>query len=219
MQRLEDPWIVSSDDGRMSVYQIISTSHVIVHFGRQGVHADLFSCEPFDMDACVKLLLMRVGSRAVVQYCQRNLLATPRSTTVIPMRQINRLTSNPRTFTHALINFYGGEEELLGDARRGTEIIRAALEYLEEREPLPPSPVRLLEADPVSHSWDRGGISGGCVNLMKQLTVHTFKGINGAYADIMAHCFDLERIVEVIRKGFRFGFYEVDAVFQRSVAP
>jgi hypothetical protein len=52
---------------------------------------------------------------------------------------------------------------------------------------------------------------------MRQLTIHTFCGINAAYTDIMAHCFDLEQILHTIQNGFGFAFYEVDAVFQRAV--
>lgn len=216
MKRLEAPRVVSGSDGRLSVYQIVSTSHIIIHFGREWIHADLFSCEPFNMDLCVSVLLRRLGGDAVIQYCQRNLLTAPRETTSLPMKRMNRLTSNPGTFTHALINWYGGDEKLLGDIKAGTAVMEKALECLKEKEILPHSEVVLIKVDPIPDSWDKGGFSGGYINLMRQITIHTFRGINGAYTDIMAHCFDLERIIRIVGKGFRFKFFEVDGIFQRS---
>jgi S-adenosylmethionine/arginine decarboxylase-like enzyme len=216
MKRLEEPRIVNGGDGRLSVYQIVSNSHIIIHFGIEWIHADLFSCEPFNMDRCVNILLHRLGGDAVIQYCQRNLLTAPRNTAALPMKRMNRLTSNPRTFTHALINWYGGDEKLLGDIKAGTAVMEKALKCLKDNETLPHSEVVLIKVDPIPDSWDNGGFSGGYINLMRQITIHTFIGINGAYTDIMAHCFDLERIIRIVGKGFHFKFFEVDGIFQRS---
>jgi S-adenosylmethionine/arginine decarboxylase-like enzyme len=217
MKDLGRPWIVRKG-GRLSIYQIISTSHIIVHLDPKAIHADLFSCEPFDLDSCVDILLKRFGEKAVIQYCQRNLLASPVGTSPLTMKNMNELTSNPGTFTHALINWYGGKEALLGDAEYGAEILEKAVACLSEVEALPVSPVKVVEVAPNPETWDRGGISGGYVNLMRQLTMHSFRGLNGAYMDIMAHRFDLEEILRIIGDGFGFRFFEVDAVFQRDGA-
>jgi S-adenosylmethionine/arginine decarboxylase-like enzyme len=215
MKRRDDPRLIAADDGRFSVYQIVATSHIIVHFATERIHADLFSCEPFDVDACVDLLSRRFDGQGIIQYCQRNLRTAPGSP-ALRMKRMNALTSNPATFTHALINWYGGDAELLSDAAHGTRVVERALAWLAEGVSLPSSETRVLTVDAIAGSWDEGGISGGYVNLMRQLTIHTFRGINAAYTDVMAHCFDLEKIVEIIREGFGFRFHEVDAVFQRS---
>lgn len=215
MKRYDAPRVVEDGGGNLSIYQIVATSHIIIHFYEETIHADLFSCEPFDLDACVKRLLDWVGDSAVLQYCQRNLTTFQREVSALPMKKMNRLTSNPHTFTHAMVNWYGGDEEKLGDVALGTEVLEKACGCLVQADDLPASPLKLLAVDPIPHSWDKGGFSGGYINIMRQLTMHTFLGINGAYMDIMAHCFDLEAILEIVRKGFGFRFYEVDAVFQR----
>ena len=216
MKRCGDPRIVSDGRGRVSIYQIVSTSHIIIHVGILSIHADLFSCEPFDMDACVRGLLAWVGQKGRLQYCQRNLLTTPRGMPALPMVNLNRLTSNPETFTHTMVNFYGGKENLLGDSRLGKKVLDESVELLQEVDGLPRSDVALIDVDPIPDSWDMGGFSGGYVNIMRQLTIHTFKGINGAFVDIMAHTYDLEEILRLIQDGFGFSYYEVDAVYQRS---
>jgi len=127
------------------------------------------------------------------------------------------LTRNPNTFTHALINWYRGKEKMLADADYGRGVLRRAVDCLSELESLPPASVELLDVPPIPTSWDRGGFSGGYVNVLRQLTMHTFRGLNGAYMDIMAHVFDLEKILRIIQEGFGFRFFEVDAIFQRSV--
>ncbi|MFW5799752.1 MAG: hypothetical protein ACOCV8_02960, partial [Spirochaetota bacterium] len=211
--------IIRSKDGRISIYQIVSTSHIIIHFNRDVVNADLFSCEPFDVDKSVKVLTDKLGDNAIIQYCQRNLLKEPPEVSSIPMVEMNRLTSNPKTFTHALINWYGGNERLLGDIEHGTHILNYALQYLnEDEEGLPPSNVLLVDVEPIPSSWDLGGFSGGYINLSRQLTMHTFAGINGAYTDIMGYTFNLEKIIKIIKEGFKFKFYEVDGIFQRLIA-
>ena len=215
MKRYDEQRIVKGGGGNFSIYQIVATSHIIIHFHESSIHADLFSCEPFDLDTCVKILLDWVGETAVLQYCQRNLTTLRRDLTSIPMKRMNRLTSNPDTFTHAMVNWYGGEEDKLGDVSLGTEVLEKASGFLVQADDLPHSSIKLLAVDPIPNSWDKGGFSGGYVNIMRQLTIHTFRGINGAYMDIMAHCFDLETILKIVRKGFGFRFYEVDAVFQR----
>jgi hypothetical protein len=218
MKRYGGPRIIKDGSKRLSIYQIVSTSHIIIHFSEKTIHADLFSCEPFDLDVCVRRLLDWVGEDAVLQYCQRNLVKAPRDVASLSMRRLNRLTSNPLTFTHAMINWYGGDEKRLGDVRQGTAILDRAVACLVEQDDLPDSPIILLEVDPILGSWDKGGFSGGYVNLMRQLTMHTFRGVNGAYMDVMAHCFDLEAILRIVQEGFLFKFYEVDAVFQRSLS-
>jgi hypothetical protein len=166
----------------------------------------------------VDILLQCFGKKAVIQYCQRNLLTSPVGSSPLTMKNMNALTSNPETFTHALINWYGGEEALLGDAEHGEEILKQAVACLSEVENLPDSPIAVTEVAPNPETWDQGGISGGYVNLMRQLTIHSFRGLNGAYMDIMAHRFDLEEILRIIQEGFGFRFFEVDAVFQRNAA-
>lgn len=215
MKQMGEARIIRGDYGVISIYQIVSTSHIIIHFGKDYVNADLFSCEPFDVDKCVSVLTDNLGDDSIIQYCQRNLLKSPSDTYTIPMENMNKITSNPKTFTHALINWYAGDEKLLGDIEHATRVINYALDFLHEKENLPPSNVVLIDVDPIPNSWDKGGFSGGYVNLRKQLTMHTFVGINGAYTDIMAHTFDLEKIISIIKSGFKFKFYEVDGIVQR----
>lgn len=217
MKKKNDPRIIRGADNRLSIYQIVSTSHIIIHFGLEGINADLFSCEPFNVDKCISLLRKQFGSRGIIQYCQRNLFAAPETSATIPMKNMNLLTSNPGTFTHALINWFSGNPQKLGDIEYGTGILREAMGFLHEArdKDLPKSSVLLLDVPPIQGSWDQGGFSGGYVNLAKQLTIHTFLGINGAYTDIMGFTFDLESILDVIKKGFEFSFYEVDGIFQR----
>ncbi len=220
MKRKCDPRIVRGEAGRLSIYQIVSTSHIILHFGGRGVNADLFSCEPFDVGRSVDLLSERFGQKATIQYCQRNLTLAPRDTRPIPMGNMNALTSNPDTFTHALINWFDGDETLLSDIEHGTGVLKDAMDFLvEDRDAaLPPSAVLLLDVDPILGSWDKGGFSGGYINLMKQMTIHSFVGINAAYTDIMGYTFDLQGVLNVIQEGFEFSFYEVDGIFQRFAA-
>jgi len=216
MKRSCDPRIVYQSPGSMTVYQIVSTSHIIMHFSPGMLHADLFSCEPFDVDACVAILTKSFGSGGMIHYCQRNLIAEKLKTTPIAMRNLNTLTSDPRTLTHAMVNWFRGNERKLGDIEFGTEILKNAVSLLlDERADYPASAVLLLDVDPIPGSWDEGGYSGGFVNLGRQLTIHTFKGINAAYTDIMGHVYDLERILSIIGKGFEFEYYEVDGIFQR----
>ena len=113
--------------------------------------------------------------------------------------------------------WFGGNEKLLADSKHGTRVIGEAVGLLMETgdENLPHSEVMLLAVDPIPDSWDKGGFSGGYINLMKQLTMHTFLGINAAYTDIMGYRFDLQSILKKIQQGFGFAFYEVDAIFQR----
>lgn len=218
MKPKNEPRLVRGGPRNLSIYQIISTSHIIIHFSKRTVNADLFSCEPFDVDKCVSVLTRAFGEYATVQYCQRNLMAAPKDTQAIPMRRLNRLTSDPQTLTHAMINFYSGDRQLLNDVEHGTAVLRQALGFLavnSERDSLPTSDVLLLDVEPVPESWDQGGFSGGYVNLSKQLTIHTFAGQDGAYSDVMARVFDIEAIVETITQGFAFRYYEVDGIFQR----
>jgi S-adenosylmethionine/arginine decarboxylase-like enzyme len=217
MKRYDELRVVEDGAGNLSIYQIVATSHIIIHFFRNDVHADLFSCEPFDLDSCVKRLLDWVGEKAVVQYCQRNLTTLQRDVAVLSMKRMNRLTSNPDTFTHAMVNWYGGDEEKLGDVELVTGIMEQASRCLVRGDDLPEAEVKILGVDPIPNSWDKGGVSGGYVNILRQLTIHTFRGINGAYMDIMAHCFDLEEILRMVQEELGFRFYEVDAVYQRSV--
>jgi S-adenosylmethionine/arginine decarboxylase-like enzyme len=216
MKRLGSPRVIrGKEDGKLSIYQIVATSHIIIHFDDEYVNADLFSCEPFNVDKCVSVLNNRLGNDAIIQYCQRNIIKAPAGAYTIPMGELNKLTSNSNTFTHALINWYGGKESLLNDIEHGTNILKYALDYLNNKENLPPSNVMLVDVEPIPGSWDKGGFSGGYINLMKQLTIHTFAGINGAYTDIMAHTFDLEKILDIIKEGFKFKYYEVDGIVQR----
>lgn len=218
MEKVCEPRLIQGQGANLSIYQIVSTSHIIIHFGARGVNADLFSCEPFDVGQCVNLLTSRFGVRANIQYCQRNLTRAPQNSAAIPMGHMNALTSNPQTFTHALVNWFGGDEKLLADSKYGTRVIREAVALLMEAgdETLPPSDVILLAVDPIPDSWDKGGFSGGYINLMKQLTMHSFLGLNAAYTDIMGYRFDLQSILKKIQQGFGFAYYEVDAIFQRQ---
>jgi S-adenosylmethionine/arginine decarboxylase-like enzyme len=220
MKRLGEARIIRSEDGSntLSIYQIVATSHIIIHFTKDYIYADLFSCEPFNIDKSVSVLLDNFGKDAVIQYCQRNLTKAPDKTRSIPMIELNKITSNPKTFTHALVNWYDGNERLLGDIEHGTQTIKYALDYLHEREHLPPANIMLVDVAPVEGSWDKGGFSGGYINLKKQLTMHTFAGVNGAFTDIMAHTFDLEKILAIIQSGFRFKFFEIDGILQRMEA-
>ncbi len=215
MKCLGEARVIRGEDNVLSVYQIVSTSHIIFHFSKGYINADFFSCEPFDVDKCVTVLTDNLGDNAIIQYCQRNLLKAPANTQAIPMISMNKLTSNPKTFTHAMINFYSGNERLLGDIEHGNNILKYALDFVNEKESLPPSNILLVDVDPIG-TWDKGGFSGGYINLMKQFTIHTFVGMNGAYVDVMAHTFDLEKIVSIIKEGFKFKYYEVDAIFQRT---
>jgi len=220
MKKKCDPRIIKGNDRKLSIYQVVSTSHIILHFGTDGVIADLFSCEPYDVGRCVGLLTQRFGLDVIIQYCQRNLIHTPSNSPPIPMGHMNALTSNPKTFTHALINWFDGDGAVLGNIEKGSNILKDATDILleESEAQLPPSGVLLLDVEPVAKSWDQGGFSGGYVNLMKQLTMHTFLGINAAYTDIMGYTYDLEAIIKVIKKGFGFSFYEIDGIFQRMKA-
>lgn len=221
MKRLGEPRVIRGKSKNiLSIYQIVATSHIIIHFNKNYVNADLFSCEPFNVDKCVKALTETLTNEAIIQYCQRNIIKAPADTYTIPMGELNRLSSNPNTFTHALINWYGGKESLLNDIEHGTNILKYALDYINDKDKneLPPSNILLVDVDPIPNSWDKGGFSGGYINLMKQLTIHTFAGINGAYTDIMAHTFDLEKILNIIQKGFKFKYYEIDGIVQRMVS-
>ena len=216
MKQACDARIIRGGTGQFTIYQIISTSHIILHAADQGIYADLFSCEPFDVGAATEELMDAFGRNASMQYCQRNLTPSPECAEPIPMGRLNTLTGNPHTFTHALVNWYGGDEDLLGDIEYGTSVLKQATEaILDPDETVPPSAVLLLDVDPILTSWDKGGFSGGYVNLQRQLTMHTFLGVNAAFTDIMGHVFDLERAIKIIRHGFRFRYHEVDAVFQR----
>jgi len=216
MKRSCDPRIVYGAPGDMTFYQIVSTSHIILHFSPGFLHADLFSCEPFDVDASISVLTEIFGSDGVVHYCQRNLIADSLKTSPIAVRNLNTLTSNPLTLTHAMINWYRGDEDKLGDIECGTTVMKEAVTcILDEGIENPTSAVLLLDVDPISGSWDKGGYSGGYVNLRRQLTIHTFRGINAAYTDIMGHVYDLERIITIIGKRLNFEYYEVDGIFQR----
>lgn len=218
MMCLGEPRVIE-DGAKISVYQIISTSHIIIHAHPGGVHADLFSCEPFDMDRCAGMLLDHFGETSAIQYCQRNLFTSTEHINVLPMVRMNALTSNPRSLTHALVNWYGGKESLISDPEYGKSVIERAVGCLSDTADSPRSSVKLIDVAPVPGSWDQGGFSGGYVNILRQLTLHTFRGINGAYMDVMARRFDLEKILAIIQKGFDFRFYEVDAIFQRGLSP
>ncbi len=219
MRPLGEPRVVAPRADELTVYQIISTSHIIMHITGSSVHADIFSCEPFDVDLCVSQLIRGIEADPAsvrIQYCQRNLVTAPGDAPSIPMGNLNVLTSNPHTFTHAMINWYSGDRALLADAARAEAILSRALEHLTPRGSAT-GELRILGVDPVESSWDQGGVSGGFVDIQRQLTIHTFAGLNGAYTDIMAHTFDLESIIRIIRDDFGFAFYEVDGVFQRQV--
>jgi hypothetical protein len=218
MEPMGEPRIILNEDGDLSIYQIVTTSHIIIHFGSQGINADLFSCEPFDVGQCINLMINRFGTRAIIQYCQRNLTRAPKNSSTISMGHMNALTSNPDTFTHALVNWFGGDENRLADADHGTAVLNDAVKLLHESgsSPLPHSELKLEEVEPIPDSWDQGGFSGGYINLMRQLTMHTFLGLNAAYSDIMGYTFDLQAILKTIQQGFGFTFYEIDAIFQRS---
>jgi S-adenosylmethionine/arginine decarboxylase-like enzyme len=216
MKRSCDPRIIFKAPGDMTVYQIVSTSHIIMHFSPDVLHADLFSCEPFDVDASIGILTETFGTGGMVQYCQRNLIADSLETSPIPMRNLNTLTSNPGTLTHAMVNWYRGDDSKLGDIERGTNILKDAVACItDDGIDYPASAVLLLDVDPIEGSWDKGGYSGGYVTLRRQLTIHTFHGINAAYTDIMGHVYDLERIITIIGTGLGFEYYEIDGIFQR----
>lgn len=195
MQKLGEARIIRGHNN-ISAYQIVSTSHIILHFSEDYLNADLFSCEPFDVDRCVSVLTDNFGNDAIIQYCQRNLSRTPSTAPAIQMKNMNEFTSNKNTFTHALINWYDGNESLLGDIEHGVNILKYALNYLNEGEDLPPANILFVDVDPIDNSWDKGGFSGGYINLLRQLTMHTFVGINGAYTDIMAYTYNLEKILD-----------------------
>jgi hypothetical protein len=218
MEPMGEVRIIQNEDGDLSIYQIVTTSHIIIHFGASGINADLFSCEPFDVGQCANLMINRFGTKASIQYCQRNLTRAPKNSAAIPMGHMNALTSNPDTFTHALVNWFGGDEKLLADVDHGTAVLQEAVQLLHEtgHSPLPHSEVALEKVDPIPDSWDKGGFSGGYINLRRQLTMHTFLGLNAAYSDIMGYTFDLQAILKTIQQGFGFSFYEVDAIFQRK---
>jgi len=216
MKRSCDPRIIFRAPGDMTIYQIVSTSHIIMHFSPGLLHADLFSCEPFDVDASISVLEETFGSGGVVQYCQRNLIAESLDTPPIAMRNLNVLTSNPETLTHAMVNWYRGDASKLGDIEHGTGIVKDAVAHIvDDDRDNPVSGVLLLDVDPIPGSWDKGGYSGGYVTLRRQLTIHTFNGINAAYTDIMGHVYDLEQIVSIIGTGLGFEYYEIDGIFQR----
>ncbi len=217
MKRLGEPRIIRGDlsNNQISIYQIVATSHIIIHFTKNYIYTDLFSCEPFNVDKCVSVMIDNFGNDAVIQYCQRNLTTAPDKTRPIPMIELNKITSNPKTFTHALINWYDGDEKLLGNIEHGNQILKYALDYLQKEDNPPPSNILLVDVAPVEGSWDKGGFSGGYINLMKQLTMHTFAGVNGAFTDIMTHTFNIEKIISIIKEGFRFKFFEIDGILQR----